>query len=160
MLFFFPSESCLHALIIKKSYFFASSYFSPIRFNFYFFLRNCVKKEKSAALLSHLPIWKGMEKLQEKASPRCMQVPVRDNTTPLNKELPNSTQIYINRHVQRLYSFFLKIYLYSLSIGVVWESRWGEGGRGRKRESNGCWYANEALCQCYYRAAPALHFHH
>lgn len=35
-----------------------------------------------------------------------MQVPVRDNATPLNRELANSTQIYINGHVQRLYSFF------------------------------------------------------
>lgn len=35
-----------------------------------------------------------------------------------------------------------------MSIGVVCEQIGGD--------SNGCWYANEALYQSYYRAAPAL----
>lgn len=63
---------------------------------------------------------------------------MRDNTTPLNKELPNSTQIYLNRHVQRLYSFFffLNIPVYSVHWCCVYEQMGGEREGGGEEKGN------------------------
>lgn len=63
-----------------------------------------------------------------------MQVPVRDNTSPLSRELPNSTQIYINGRVRRLYPFFLfkNIPVYSVHWCCVCELMREEGRGGEK----------------------------